>query len=213
MHSKRFSIRALLGAAVAVAGIGSALASSVPLSDTTLSTGTTSFGSGTTLAVPGSYTYANTFAGGVGLSTIAGATSGFFDDYVFTITGASANSVTSTINLGDTLAIDGLQVALFDYTLGQAVPVSGPALITGWSTAINSGGVAATISVIPQTTLAPGTYALEVQGTVTGTAGGSYSGTLNLAPVPLPATLTLMISGVAGLGLWGRRRQAPAAAV
>jgi hypothetical protein len=212
MNVIQFSAKVLLGAAVAFAG-GTAVASTIPLSDTTLATGTTAFGTNSSLAVPGSYTYGNTFAGGVGSSLVGGTTSGFFDDYVFTISGATANSVTSTINLGDTLAINGLQVALFNYTSGQSVPISGPALVTGWSTAFDSGGVGTTISVISPTTLAPGSYALEVRGTVAGTAGGSYSGTLNLAPVPLPPGLPLFLSGLGALGLWGRRRLAPAQAV
>jgi hypothetical protein len=212
MNLVEFSARALLGGVIALAG-GAAMASAIPLSDTTLSTGTTAFGTNSSLAVPGSYTYGNTFAGGVGSSLVGATTSGFFDDYVFTISGAAANSVTSTINLGDTLAINGLQVALFDYTAGQSVPISGPALVTGWSQAFDSNGVGTTISVISPTTLAPGSYALEVRGTVAGTAGGSYSGTLNLAPVPLPPGLPLFVTGLGALGFWGRRRLAPVPAV
>ena len=49
-------------------------------------------------------------------------------------------------------------------------------------------------------TLAAGTYVLEVRGMATGTSGGSYSGTLNVAPVPLPATLPLLLSGLGLLG-------------
>jgi hypothetical protein len=47
---------------------------------------------------------------------------------------------------------------------------------------------------------------LEVRGDVTGTSGGSYAGTLNLQPVPLPAAAWLLISGFAGLVPLVRRR-------
>jgi hypothetical protein len=60
--------------------------------------------------------------------------------------------------------------------------------------------------VLPETLLAPGSYVLEIRGNVTGSAGGSYSGVLNLAPapVPLPAALPLLLSGI---GLFGVIRQ------
>jgi hypothetical protein len=190
--------------------IGSALASSVNvgLSDTTTSTGTTAYGSNTTLAVPGSYTYGDTFGAGVGGSATSTANpAGFYDDFVFTIAGGSADSVTSTINLGNVLEIDGLQAALFSYTPGQAVPVAGSPLANGWSVPFNSGPTSGTIAVIAPTTLNAGTYVLEIAGTVSGSAGGSYSGTLNLAPVPLPGGLPLLLSGMAGLAMLGRRHR------
>jgi hypothetical protein len=58
------------------------------------------------------------------------------------------------------------------------------------------------------TTLAAWTYVLEVRGNVTGTSGGSYSGTLNVAPVPLPAALPLLFSGLGLLGGGLARRRA-----
>jgi hypothetical protein len=212
MLSTRTAAQIAVCTALAVGFIGSAAASSVSLSDTTTSAGTTNFGASSTLPVPGSYIYGNAFGPGLGATPVAGTTSGFFDDYVFTISGATANSITSTINLGGTLAIDNLQVALFSYTLGQPVPIAGSTLppgsveVDGWSEAFSSGAQSGTVSVIPTTQLNPGTYALEVRGTVSGSAGGSYAGNLNLAPVPLPAALPLLVSGLGGLGVWGRRR-------
>jgi hypothetical protein len=209
MNNATTIVRGLLGVGIAGFFMGSAIASPIPLSDTTTSAGTTPYGTNTTLAVPGSYTYGNTFGAGSGTTSVSSTnTSGFYDDYVFTISGASADSVTSTINLGNTLEINGLQAALFTYASGETVPVAGSPLASGWSTAFNSNGVGGTISVIPATTLNPGSYVLEIQGTVAGTAGGSYSGSLNLAPaaVPLPAGLPLLLSGVIGVGLLRRRR-------
>jgi hypothetical protein len=202
----------IFGGLLSLAAAYSASASTVALSYTTTSIGTTGSGANTSLPVPGSYTYADTFGAGSGGTPVSGTPYGFFDDYLFTVTGATADSITSTINLGGTLAINGLQVGLFSYVTGQTLPVYGTTLppgsvqVDGWSTPINSGGTTGTVNVIPPTLLPPGSYVLEVLGTVTGSAGGSYSGVLNLAPVPLPAGLPLLLSGLGALGLWGRRR-------
>ena len=120
------------------------------------------------------------------------------------------DSLTSTINLGDVAAIDDLQVRLYSVVGNPVLPVlNAPSgnVIDAWSTAINfSPGMTGTIDVIPWTTLTAGTYVLEVRGNVTGSAGGSYSGVLNLSPVPLPAALPLLLSGLGFLGAAVRRR-------
>ena len=53
-----------------------------------------------------------------------------------------------------------------------------------------------------------GTYVLDVAGTASGSSGGLYVGSLNLQPVPLPATAWFMLSGLGGLGFMARRRNA-----
>ena len=50
--------------------------------------------------------------------------------------------------------------------------------------------------------LASGTYVLEVRGDVTGTGGGSYAGLIDLQPVPLPAALPLILSGLGLSAAW-----------
>src|SRR6202050_3166084 len=147
----------IFGGLLTLAGLHSAMASTVALSYTTTSVGTTGSGADTSLPVPGSYTYADTFGAGSGATPVSGTPYGFFDDYLFTITGANADSITSTINLGSTLAINGLQVGLFSYVTGQTLPVYGTTLppgsvqVDGWSTPINSGGTTGTVNVIPPT--------------------------------------------------------------
>jgi hypothetical protein len=213
MYGKEF-LRLIFAGVLTLAAAHSATASTVALSYTTTSIGTTGSGANTSLPVPGSYTYADTFGAGSGATPVSGTPYGFFDDYLFTISGATADSITSTINLGSTLSINGLQVGLFSYVNGQTLPIYGTTLppgsvqVDGWSTPINSGGTTGIVNVIPPTMLPSGSYVLEVLGTVSGSAGGSYSGVLNLAPVPLPAGLPLLLSGLGALGLYSRRRAA-----
>jgi hypothetical protein len=57
---------------------------------------------------------------------------------------------------------------------------------------------------------ATGTYVLDIAATATGSQGGLYVGALNLQPVPLPAAVWFMLSGLAGLGMRARRRKAAA---
>jgi hypothetical protein len=167
--------------------------------------------------VPGSYFYGNGFGGST--TPLPGSQPspsappswpasgfGFYDDWVFTIGGASANSITSTIDLGS-LQVSDLQVRL--YALGgNSLPTLGVpsgGVIDAWSAPISGPGLSGSYSVISPTTLAAGTYVLEVRGNVTGGSGGSYSGVLNMTPVPLPAAAWLLLSGLAGLGAIRRR--------
>src|SRR5262245_61613817 len=58
--------------------------------------------------LPTSDTYGRTFSAPT--TQIPGSSFGFYDDFIFHIDGAVANSVTSTINLADVLGINNLQV-------------------------------------------------------------------------------------------------------
>lgn len=177
---------------------------------------TTDVGSGVVnpLAVPGSSTYGHTF--GAPTTTIPGSPGagfGFYDDFVFTIAGATTNSITSTIDFSGLLQITNLQVRLFNAT-GNVFPVltapagcpgPGCTLINAWSSPVSYGPTSGTVAVLPGSLLGAGTYVLEVRGNVVGAAGGSYSGVLNLAPVPVPAAAWLFGSGL--VGLVGLRRR------
>lgn len=176
-------------------------------------TGITGTGVGTSYShLPVTDTYGHVLGPSAGL--IAGAPApgfSFYDDFVFTVASSTVDSVTSTIDLGTLLSINDLQVRLYNASGNPTLPVLGdsPAgLQDGWSTGVNfnAGGQSGTFAVLPETMLQAGTYVLEVRGDVVGTAGGSYSGTLNLAPVPLPAALLLMLSGLGLLGGMVRKR-------
>jgi hypothetical protein len=204
------AIAALVGTIAAQA----ANADVVNLSYTTTSSGTTGSGANTMLAVPGSHTFGNS-QGPLSIpayTTGGGQSFEFYDDYVFSIGGATADVLTSSINLGNFLGLDNFQVRLYELSGNTPLPAfgapAGGTLIQSWSTPINfSPGMTGLLSVIPASTLNAGSYVLEVRGNVSGLAGGSYSGVMNLAPVPLPAAAWLLFSGLGGLGAVVRRKK------
>ncbi len=209
----KFHAKGLVALAVcgALSPLHSAMAANVLiLSDELTANGRTS--SDTVNTPPsGASNYANTFNSPT--APIPSAPSwGFYDDFVFTIGGSAVDSITSTINLGNSSAINGLQVRLYNEAGNTPLPVtgvpSGSTLIDAWSKAVDiAPGVTGTVDVLPTTDLGAGTYVLEVRGNVTGTFGGGYSGTLNVSPVPLPAAFPLMLSGMGLLGGAIRRRR------
>ncbi len=169
----------------------------------------------TGLAVPGSYTYG--FTHGALDEIIAGSVSTrypdgfeFYDDFVFTIAAASANAITSTISFADILGISDLQVRLYNAAGQGSLPVIGAPVggaIEAWSNPISAGATTGTVAVLSNSVLSAGTYVLEIRGNVSGSAGGSYSGSLNVAPVPVPGALILFGSALSGV-LAARRRRA-----
>jgi hypothetical protein len=120
------------------------------------------------------------------------------------------NSITSTIDLAGLLGITNLQVRLFsvaDATAPGTTGNPGGSLIQAWSSAVSCGsGCTGTVDVITPHTLSAGTYDLQVRGT-TNTLGGSFSGVLNTAPVPLPAAFFLLLSGMGLVGSSIPRKQ------
>jgi PEP-CTERM motif-containing protein len=136
----------------------------------------------------------------------------FYDDYVFTVAAATVDSLTSAVDLGS-LSISNLEERVYSIAGNSTLPVvSGtPAgFQTDWTAPVNVPGNGATgmETVLNPTTLAAGTYVLEIRGDVTGSAGGAYSGVLDLQPVPLPAAFPLLLSGLGLLGGFARKRSA-----
>jgi hypothetical protein len=178
----------------------------IPVSYTTTYNGastvtTPAYPSGTVTVVPNSpssYTYGDTFTGATALIPGTGSPGyGFYDDILFTISGSTIDSVSTTINLGS-LQISNLQERLFALN-GNTIPTLGPpagGAIDAWTSPIGTSGM---VAVLSPTSLAAGTYVLEIRGTATG-SGGSYAGVLNVTPVPLPATLSLLIIGAGLVG-------------
>jgi len=169
---------------------------------------------------PDSYSIGNTFNSATGVTPLYGGGPGFVDAYLFSISSSDADALAATITLGGAFVINGLSVRL--YGLSDNTPASNsstaglvlPAdtspngfFVNGTTTVSDVDGATVTTAAIEPTMLAAGQYALEVWGTVAGQQGGSYSGTLNLAPVPLPGTLTLALSALALLGALAPRRR------
>jgi len=131
----------------------------------------------------------------------------FYDDYIFTVANSTVDAASFLLNEGSTLAISDLQMRLYS-TTGNTLPVLGdsPAgLQANWSNPISTNGSQSNLAT---TMLSAGTYVLEVRGDVTGQNGGTYTGIIDLQPVPLPAALPLLLSGFGLLGGLARKRRA-----
>jgi hypothetical protein len=199
--------------------------------------GTVCTGSPVSLNVPGTYSYSDTAlktdtaSGGLitgsnysapGQGPYNGAS--FYDAYVFTISGAQADTISSTLTLPSSTSPNGFSISGFEERL-YALPnsktttapyvggIPSPSALEAWTFPLGTSGTVAVLGSPTPVTLGAGTYALEVRGDVTGMNGGSYSGTLQLEPVPLPAALPLLLSGfglIGGGGLMRRRSGAVA---
>lgn len=204
MRTKSFLPKlAILGAVGLLAFSGPALSAQLPLSYETTAGGTTGSGTIDTPLIPGSHYFGNSFTAP---TTPFYGIYGFFDDFIFTVSAASSNAVSTTIDLGSALQIHNMEMRLYNYS-GNPTPTLGTpsgVVIDAVVTPIGSSGL---LTVLPTTILAPGTYVLQTRGTVTGTFGGSYAGTLNLAPVPVPAAAWLLGSGLLGLAGVARSRE------
>jgi hypothetical protein len=166
------------------------------------------------LGVPGQYNFSDTFnspestviaTSPVGPYTI-------LDSFGFTV-GADAQGdvLTATLNLANVFNFANLQLRLYQVTSSSVVPVvpgipAGSTMIQPWigTTVSNPNEVIASFSGLQNNA----TYFLDIAGIPNGTNGGSYTGILNLAPVPLPPNSWLLISGLGVIGVLIRRRRA-----
>lgn len=160
-----------------------------------------------TISVPGTYNYGHSVTHTNG--NVSGTNFGFYDDFIFTIGAGQVDSITSSIDLAGLLGITNLQVRLFNVADASSPGTTGNpggSLIQSWSSAVSCGsGCTGTVDVITPHTLSAGTYDLQVRGT-TETLGGSFAGVLNTSPVPLPAAVILLLSGVGVMRGFGQRK-------
>lgn len=165
------------------------------------------------LADPGTATLTHSITQWVDLSNqpfTAGDT--FHDRYTFDVTGGlfSAAAGTFELSIGTTAVfqLQDLQLRLYQLT-DPAQPVGTVTAGTPSNTALLYASTeTAGQDSIPALSLSAGRYLLEVNGLVTGTAGGSYAGVVNLASVTaVPETSGLLMATVGGVALALRRRR------
>ena len=121
----------------------------------------------------------------------------FEDSYLFSL--ASAASVFSTAvsnNLTNVLGLTGGNVVLFRETGAVDAAVGSFAFNDVTGSISHSFGA-----------LAGGDYYYLVSGTGTGSAGGFYTLSSTVTPVPEPESYALMLSGLGAIGFVARRRR------
>lgn len=212
MHTKTSLAMTLLVAVLAPMYVTGALADTLSINYERTALATTTYSTVATNAA-GTYNFGNSVTHTDGyVYSNAGKNYGFYDDYIFSIGNGQVDSVASTIDLSGVYGITNFEVRLFTVadastpgTLGS-VPAVGGTLLNAWTTSINCGtGCTGTINVIAPYNLSAGSYDLQIRGTAEA-GGGSYSGVLNVLPVPVPAAFPLLFSGIGMLSGMLRRR-------
>jgi hypothetical protein len=129
----------------------------------------------------------------------------FYDDYFFTTTAATSNNATVISNFSMD-SISSLQIRIFNANGNPAPTLGIPSggVVDAWTAPLL--GSNGSYSILLPTGFAAGNYDLQVRGEAIGT-DASYGGTLQVNPVPLPAGLPLLLSGLGLLGGMVRRRR------
>ena len=142
-------------------------------------------------------TYTNSTTG---FSNLKGLT--FEDTITFTIPSYNslAANVTSTIK-----GVQGNGIQLTSLSLYEA-----DRLVAKGVASTSATGISSLDDLLYEGSEPAGIYKLVVDGTFLGKSGGSYSGTVNVTPVPEPETWVLAVSGLVAVGLMVRRRKASA---
>jgi hypothetical protein len=233
---KALSSRVALVLILGFTGSGVAMADTLYLGDTVTATGPAS-GQTYTVASTGNpsngtisptvtYDVGNSFDESGGVTTgsdfntnpaygiYASSTGGpwnFQDDYYFSTTGATIQTAVISGGLSN---VEDLQVRLILAAGNTPVtptnpllgpPPAGGTVVDSWQTFSLPGG--GSFNETLPTGFAAGTYILQVRGEAEGDTAASYSGTIAFTPVPLPASIWLMLSGFGGLAALARRRR------
>jgi hypothetical protein len=130
----------------------------------------------------------------------------FQDDYAFTTSGATVQSVVIGLPTYGGIGLDDLQARII-YAAGNGAPTlgapAGGTLVDSWQSVSGSAGL---YNITMPTGIAGGSYILQIRGEAA-SGGGSYGGALSFTAVPLPAAMPLLLSSIAGIGVFARRRR------
>jgi hypothetical protein len=183
----------------------------------TPTTPTGPYGNNYALSLPGQYTFQDQFTAPQGYTLSPSSPVGsysFQDTYEFSLSApAQGDALTVSLNLsgtpGSTLNIQNLQFRLYEVPSPAPAPGLNPPpgsiFITPWMGV--SGNDNGTVIQANFNNVQSGTYFMDIAGTANGTSGGTYIGQLNLSPVPLPAGIWLLLSGLGGIGVLARKRR------
>lgn len=185
------------------------------------------YGNSYSLSLPGQYSFSDTFSSPqtsplVDSSNVPFEQSGspvgeysFQDTYAFSLSApAVGDALVVSLDLGagsgNLFDIANLQFRLYEVPSSSTIPgltiPAGSTNVYNWTG--KSGNDLGTVISTTFSNATSGTYFLDIAGTADGTSGGTYVGQLNLAPVPVGPALPMLVSGLAGLGFFARRRRA-----
>lgn len=131
----------------------------------------------------------------------------FLDVYTFTI--GTSSDLGSSFSSPATVNIKGVHTSDLSFTSFNLYSSGNPApLLVGTISSGTLPGSPFADNGALNMLLAPGTYSLQIAGSVVGTSGGRYGGEIVVSPVPEPETWGMTVGGLAAVGLLARRRRA-----
>jgi hypothetical protein len=137
----------------------------------------------------------------------------FYDDYTFTVGTGGATIQSALISFSNGVAgISGLEARIISFSptfsalANLNAPANGTTVVDSWLPTSLAGGIS-TVN-LNSTAFGPGTYDLQIRGEVGTSLSGSYGGSITFTPVPLPAGLPLLVSGLGLFGMLRARRRA-----
>lgn len=157
-----------------------------------------------------SFSFGDAFNGSGQLATgsdfnLAGGSWNFQDDYTFSTTGSTVTTAGIAVPGQPGASLTGLQARIIMANGNPAPTIGAPVggtIVDQWVT-LTAGNTSYFSLGAGQ--LTPGTtYVLQIRGEATGAAG--YGGSIAFTPVPLPAALPLLLSGLGLVGRFARRR-------